>query len=160
MAQPVYLTKLKPLGGSSFANSTFRSSVPPLVPLRTPSTATSFRADRSVLNPRKGAVPAALPISLYTGGGLNNSKFLSASMRKQDTGINNNNNAFKGINTVEKISRGQQMLNMARSKSPSCSYANMSSIFEAKHQKEDKSQYLDLLHRVCPDLYSKKKSKE
>lgn len=81
--------------------------------------------------------------------GGSTSTFLSESMLKQNAGTTS---AFKGLDTIERMSRGHKMVNMARSKSPT-------SIFTTNREKNDKRQYYEMLKQVCPDIYSKSKRK-
>lgn len=80
---------------------------------------------------------------------------MSASMLKQ---MNGGMSGFKGIDTVERLSRGYRMADMARNKSPPGAYGT--SILNATRERNDKLKYRELLKQVCPDIYSKTISKD
>lgn len=161
------MTRLKHFGVSDpVAHSSMRADVPPLVPLRTTLNATTRPStSRYSFTPAihtnhhqmKPPVPNAFPINSMrsmNGGSSSSRSFLSASMMKQKDG---GTSGFKGLDTVERMSRGHRMVSLARSKSPTPGFSN--SVFNTAREKDDKRQYFELLKQVCPDIYWKAKRK-
>uniref|UniRef100_A0A336K222 CSON013837 protein n=1 Tax=Culicoides sonorensis TaxID=179676 RepID=A0A336K222_CULSO len=159
---PIFVTRVKPFKiNDPIAHSSLRMDrVPPLMPLPKTSNNTStasgpFRTNSTLAstsrlnfgqNNTKPPVPKAVPISLFSHA---NGMF-SSTMQKQNMGL-----GFKGIDTVERLSRGQQMTSMARSRSPTGAMGT--SIFSFNREKDEKLEYIKLLKQVCPDIYSHSK---